>query len=221
MTTSTEEQDREAAWTDLTVPIWSGMPYNPDHFPPELTRYATIDVDSWEASKLEIDTHLGTHLDAPRHFVAGARGVDAIDVNVLIGTYDVVALPVHGAAGRVTRSDLPEDLGTRVLLATGWSETHMGQEVYFSDPPVLDPSAAEALISAGTRVVGIDGPTVDHDGEVHRRLLGAGCIIVENLTNLTTLGARAEVIILPLPLVDGDGSPVRAVGRPRPAPRSA
>jgi arylformamidase len=207
-----------APWIDLTLPIWPGMPYNPDHFPPELTRYATIDTNSWEASRLVIDTHLGTHVDAPRHFVPGGQGVDRLDLGSLIGASKVLALPDCGAGARITAAELPDERATRVLLATGWSETALGRDVYFADPPVLDLSAADRLVGAGTRLVGIDGPTVDLDGEVHRRLLGAGCVIVENLVNLTQLGSSAEVIILPLPLLDGDGSPVRALGRPADPP---
>jgi kynurenine formamidase len=44
-------------------------------------------------------------------------------------------------------------------------------------------------------------------------LLGAGVLIVENLTNLDAIGADLfQLIVLPLKLVGRDGSPVRAVG---------
>jgi kynurenine formamidase len=47
---------------------------------------------------------------------------------------------------------------------------------------------------------------------VHRAplLLGAGVLIVENLTNLDAIGA--DLIVLPLELVGRDGSPVRGGG---------
>jgi arylformamidase len=78
---------------------------------------------------------------------------------------------------------------------------------------VLSTAAAERLVAAGTRVLGIDGPTVDMDGVVHRILLRAGCVIVENLVRLTELDASTDVTILPLLIRGGDGSPVRAIAR--------
>ncbi len=197
-------------YVDLTLPIFAGMPYNPLHFPPEVSRY---EGDGWEASRLVISSHLGTHLDAPMHFITGGASVDQLDLTCLVGTYQVVQVPDQGPGSRVEADDLPLEIAERVLIATGWSETHLDAPEYFDSPPVLAPSAAARLIEAGTRIVGIDSPTVDLDGDVHRALLGAGCLIIENLTNLTQLGTAVEAIVLPLPLRGRDGSPVRAIGR--------
>lgn len=197
-------------YIDLTLPIWAGMPYNPVHFPPEISVYAG---DGWIASRLVVSSHLGTHIDAPKHFIAGAAGVDELDLDSVIGTYQVVQLPDQGPGSRIGADDIPPLTSRRVFIATGWSETHLDTTEYFEVPPVLDPSAAARLLDSGARVVGIDSPTVDLDGDVHRALLGAGCLIVENLTNLTLLGTAADAIVLPLPLRGGDGSPVRALGR--------
>lgn len=198
---------------DLTLPISEGMASNPDHCPPSISRYATIDRDGWEASRLVLDSHLGTHLDAPRHFILGGLGVGEVALDVLIGLFQVVHLEPLGSNATIRARDLPEDLAKRVAIATAWSETRLHSPDYFSVSPLLDESAAVKLVEAGTRIVGIDAPTVDRDGAVHRLLLRQGCVIVENLTNLTRLGDEAEITILPLPLRDGDGSPVRAVSR--------
>ena len=49
---------------------------------------------------------------------------------------------------------------------------------------------------------------------MHIKLLGAGIILVENLTNLAGLiGQTVEFFAFPLKMADGDGSPVRAVAR--------
>jgi kynurenine formamidase len=200
-------------YIDLTLPIWDGMRYNPVHFPPEITLFHTIESDTWESRRLVFSSHLGTHLDAPRHFIPGGASVDELDLDCLVGVYQVVPLNGQGKDSRISAEDLPSELSARVLIATGWSETHLNTPEYFDAPPVLDLSAAGRLVDSGTRIVGIDGPTVDLDGDVHRALLGSGCLIVENLTNLTRLGTLADTIVLPLPVRDGDGSPVRAIGR--------
>jgi arylformamidase len=201
------------AFIDLTMPIWAGMPYNPDHFPPELSDYATVATHGWQASRIVLDSHLGTHLDAPKHFVEGAAGIDQLDLHDLIGRYQVVRLAPVTAGTTISADSLPRRPASRVLLATGWSRDALGTETYFTHPPVLSTAAAERLAAAGTRVLGIDGPTVDMDGAAHRILLRAGCVIVENLIRLTELDASADVTILPLLIRGGDGSPVRAIAR--------
>ena len=190
------------------------MPSSPLHFDPEISTYTSIPKDGWEARRLTISSHLGTHLDAPKHFILGAADVREVDLEILIGRYQVLRFDDVVGGTTLTAQDLPDNLATRVLIATGWSETHLDSPEYFDNPPVLDESAARKLVDAGTRIVGLDGPTVDMDGEVHRILLGAGVVIIESLTKLTLLGSQADVIVLPLPILGGDGSPVRAVGRP-------
>ncbi|MBV9793553.1 MAG: cyclase family protein [Actinobacteria bacterium] len=198
---------------DLTLPIEPGMLSNPDHFPPEITLYATLERDGWTARRLVLDSHLGTHLDAPSHFVAGAPDVDQADLEVLIGTAEVIHLSGIEPGEVITAARLGPVTGRRVLLDTGWGGRGLAQAEYFGQAPYLAPDAAEALLAAGTELLGVDLPSVDLDGGVHVALLGAGCLIVENLTGLAALPGRCELTVLPLPITGGDGSPVRAVAR--------
>jgi len=98
------------------------------------------------------------------------------------------------------------------VLHTGWSK-QWGSPGYFSDHPCISSEAARFLVDCGVQVVGVDMPSVDREPyTAHRVLLGAGVLIVENLTNLDAIGADLfQLIVLPLKLVGCDGSPVRAV----------
>lgn len=205
-----------ARFADLTLPIAPGMLSNPDHFPPEITTYATLERDGWVARRLVLDSHLGTHLDAPSHFVAGAPDVDQADLAVLIGETQVIHLDGVEPREAVTAARLGPVNGPRVLLDTGWATRGQGPAEYFGQAPYLAPDAARALLAAGTQLLGVDLPSVDLDGGIHVALLGAGCLIVENLTGLDVLPGRCELTVLPLPITGGDGSPVRAVARYEP-----
>ncbi|CAM5697348.1 Cyclase OS=Streptomyces antimycoticus OX=68175 GN=SSPO_091480 PE=4 SV=1 [Streptomyces antimycoticus] len=105
-------------------------------------------------------------------------------------------------------------------MATGWSR-HWGHDDYLAHP-YLTPEAAELLVNAGIRTVGIDALSVCHPRRrfpAHRILCGAHAVIAENLTNLAplldaqTAGEPIEVSLLPLRLPAADGAPVRAVAR--------
>jgi kynurenine formamidase len=193
------------------MPISAGMLVNPDHFPPEITTYATLETDGWVARRLVLDSHLGTHLDAPSHFVAGAPTVDEADLAVLIGEAQVIHLDGVSPSEVITAARLGPVTGRRVVLDTGWSARGLSQAEYFGQAPCLAPDCARALLDAGTALLGVDLPSVDLDGGVHVALLGGGCLIVENMAGLGVLPASCQLTVLPLPISGGDGSPVRAV----------
>ena len=110
--------------------------------------------------------------------------------------------------------------GVVLLLCTGWSSKWKTDE--YPGHPFLDVEAAKKILEKGVRVVGLDTMSPDEivaggdTGHVHKIWLGSGGIIVENmngLENLLETNAHADwrVNLLPLRLVDCDGSPIRAV----------
>lgn len=104
--------------------------------------------------------------------------------------------------------------GCALVLHTGWDRS-WGTAAY-EDHPYLSAEAARALVEVGVRVVGTDALSVDETGgeafPAHEALLGAGGVVVENLTNLVAVDHPEPVLsVLPLPLRGVDGSPVRAV----------
>jgi kynurenine formamidase len=102
-----------------------------------------------------------------------------------------------------------------LLLRTGWEEK-WGQDEYFQGFPVFSKEATELLVSSGIKGIGLDtisvDPIEDSNLTLHHILLGAGCIIVENLCNLEEITDKVFIFsAFPLKFDKGDGSPVRAV----------
>src|SRR3954454_21542008 len=98
------------------MPISPDMPTNrPDHFPPTLNPYAHIEADGWAGTTITIDSHCGTHVDAPSHFVPGGIGVDQIPLEVLVGP----AQRVRVETDVVTAEHLGSVTGERVIVHTG------------------------------------------------------------------------------------------------------
>jgi len=103
-----------------------------------------------------------------------------------------------------------------LLLHTGWSR-FWGTDEYNRGYPALSPAAAEWLAETGLKGVGIDAPSFDAEDSaslpVHKRLLGAGMLLVENLTALDRLtGSDFFLSVLPLNIAGAEACPTRAVG---------
>lgn len=200
-----------AQYVDLSMPIRGDMPTNrPDHFPPLIAPYAYIEDEGWAGSEIRIDSHCGTHVDAPSHFVRGGLTVDQIPLDVLIGPGQKITVAPGTTA--VTAADIGTVAAARVIVHTGWSDLVADDEAgYLNSSTHLDAGAAEHLVRSGVRLVGIDCPSVDAPGcdRVHQILLGNGVVIVENLANTSAVPDGFTLIVAPLRLVDVDGSPAR------------
>jgi arylformamidase len=170
--------------------------------------------DAANVSRMVLGSHTGTHLDAPRHFFAAGTPVDALDLHVLIGTAQVVALP---CAAQITVDDLQHlDLtGVERLLFKTRNSALWDSPGFRTDYVALTAPAARLLTAHGVRLVGIDYLSVDayehQDFPVHRTLLGAGVVILEGLDLRDVPPGTYELCALPLLLQDGDGAPARVI----------
>lgn len=204
---------------DLSQELAPGMPVYPGSPPLQFRQEATLERDGYRETMVTLCSHHGTHLDAPAHLIAGGRTIDRLAPASCIGE---ALLLDCSEAGKTTievqelrRYEKVVGNYDFVLLHTGWSR-FWGDRRYFSGYPVLSEAAAHWLVAAGLRGVGVDAVSVDPlvapGLPIHRLLLGGGLVIVENLTNLAALPLRSFLFsCLPLPMKDGDGSPVRAV----------
>jgi kynurenine formamidase len=173
-------------------------------------------------------THVGTHADAPSHFVEGGQTVDEIPTARLCG--EATVIHVERPAGEaITRDDLESLAGPRLqpgdllLVRTGFGRLYHRPAEYL-DFPFLALDAAEWIVDRGIAALGMDTlspemPTArrpaGHGFPIHRMLLEAGVPIVENLYLEPVADlSRLAVQLLPLRLTGGDGAQVRAVATP-------
>ncbi len=205
---------------DLSHPISAEMPLWPGTPAPEISDLHTIGRDGFGERWLQLSSHTGTHLDAPAHIVEGAATLDRMPVDAFIGKGTVLDV-TQSQRETITLETLLEfraQIGQAefLLLHTGWSR-FWGRDEYNRDYPALSAETAEWLAGAGLKGVGIDAPSFDAwDSEalpVHRRLLGAGLLLIENLTALDQLADSVFLLsVLPLNIAAAEACPVRAVG---------
>ncbi len=196
---------------DLSLDIYTGMPYYPGDPQPSVEQYRHVSVDGVSLKRLALGTHSGTHIDAPAHFIAEGKTIDMLHPLAACGYAKTI--DVSGSLSNemvVTNADITRGGEDVLLIYTSYYGVHKRtQRGVF---PTLSKRFAEDLVEAGYKCVGIDSPTVG-DSEVHRVLLGSGVIIVENLSNrlVEVVSKKAYFICLPIRVTDGDGGPARAL----------
>src|SRR5215470_18057928 len=67
----------------------------------------------WQGSSFSMFARYATHVDAPNHFIEGAKGIDEAPIGRLMGAAALVPLDDHGAAKAIT-ADTLEDRGRHV-----------------------------------------------------------------------------------------------------------
>lgn len=201
---------------DLTQTIKPGMPVYPGTEPPLISRPCTIEQNGFVERKLTFYSHTGTHLDSPAHIIKEGITLDRLPLEHFFGP--AMVIDAAGIPGQEIPVELLNPLDGKkvdfVIFHTGWYHK-WGEPGYFQGYPVLAPETAHNLAQRGIKGVGIDAVSVDPvhvtDFAIHKILLSAGLVIIENLTNLKSLAGKEFILYcFPLKIEMADGSPVRA-----------
>ena len=116
-------------------------------------------------------THVGTHVDAPRHMIAGGKTLDQFPIDIFAGrgVYIKVANREFDL-GQVKKADIHKD--DIVLFHTGMSDMYHRREYYDNYTPISE-DIANYLVEKKVKMVGVDMCSVDHEpiGD-HKILLG-------------------------------------------------
>ena len=180
----------------------------------------------WQGSTFSMFAHYATHVDAPNHFIQGAKSIEQAPLERLIGPAALLELDDHLGERGITGNTL-EDRGRHLrkgdiaILRTGWTDACWGEPRFWKEGPYLELSAADWLVERGVRAVVYDfaeeyvvrkPPFVGKDCVVHHRILGEEIYNIEYVHALAKIRAqRLAIIAFPLKLVGCDGSPARVV----------
>jgi arylformamidase len=211
---------------DLSQQLATGMQVFPLHSPTHILPWAKHETYGFASEAIFCNSHAGTHVDAPYHFIKDAETVDELDLHRFFGPAVVFDLTDKPRRSLITDEDLarceqqvpiePDDI---VLLYTG-IDGALGSKEYISEYSGLSEAGAQYLIQRQVKAVGTDAPGIDHPEAracpAHYALLPKGVLIFENLAELGSLVATAgtkrfNFYGLPLKIRRGTGSPVRAM----------
>ncbi len=231
---------------DLTQPLSESTPViqlpPPFANTPGLSREQISKYDdagpAWAWYTLTLGEHVGTHLDAPIHWVTGQEGNDVASVppTQLIGpacVVDKTAQTEENNGYLLTQEDLErweQENGaippnSWILLRTGWGSRAQDETAFLNvkdngpETPGPDVEASKWLAEHpnvsgfGVETVGIDAGAAggfDPPFPLHNMLLGAGRLGLTQLANLDRLPVTGALLVVsPLKLVGGTGSPSR------------
>lgn len=202
-------------WIDISQPLhneiaeWPGdTPFTYD------VAYSKTETGSVNIGKLSTSTHMGTHIDAPFHFDDNGLKVLDLPIDLYIGRAHVVDVSGKESIGRADLENIDFGGAERILLKTG---SRPDSKVFPEKFTYLRPDIGPLLKERGVRLIGVDTPSVDPETSktvsAHHALNDNGVMILENIVLSGVEAGDYELIALPLPIKEGDGSPVRAVLR--------
>lgn len=164
-------------------------------------------------SSMQMVMHLGTHLDAPYHYVEDGKKIHELELDLFLGDTFVVVC----AKCVIGEADALRGIAsgcTRVLFKTPYSKAidlhdDMQEASYFSR------EAASAIAKSQIRLLGIDCWSIDKPKDVekfvHKTILGAGIAVLEGVSLTEVEEGWYFLSALPLSVLQAEGVPCRAV----------
>jgi arylformamidase len=211
----------KSEWIDISLPLYDSMVQGP--IEPLIPHIEFIlhrkKMNNVAMCQLNINTHNGTHIDAPYHFIEEGETVDRMNLDTAIGRARVIEIEdeVMIKTEELERHDIQS--GERILFKTKNSSRPERMKEFMRDSVYLSLAGAEYLVKKGIILVGIDyisigGGGMEEIDNTHLTLLNNGIYIIEDLDLSPVKAGQYEMICLPLRIKGGDASPARAIVRP-------
>jgi kynurenine formamidase len=191
----------------------------------------------WYWNNIHTGEHTGTHVDAPVHWATGKDGADVSQLALpqLVAPAVMIDMSEKAAADpdfllsiddvkawESTHGSLPAGW---LLFRTGWDERSTDAARFLNadetgpHTPGITPECARwlaeetPLVGLGVETVGTDAGAAhgfDPAFPCHHYFLGAGKMGLTQLRNVASLPPTGAVLVVsPLPIVGGSGSPAR------------
>ncbi|NRB21310.1 cyclase family protein [Candidatus Dependentiae bacterium] len=199
---------------DISWPISESMTGYKDRMSVHFEQLKTFSKDQVRSSRITLDSHTGTHIDAPAHFLSDGKTIDQIDRGIIIG--ECTVLDFMEVTDGVTKSDLEKKEikeGDIVLLKT--KNSSLGLDAAFDKNFIyLEKSGAQYLVEKKIKAVGIDYLGIERnqpDHETHTILMKHEIGIIEGLRLSHVEPQHYFFLCLSLPVVGLEAAPARAI----------
>lgn len=198
---------------DISMSIHHGMPVykNKDEKRPIIQVMQDFSTGSSYGSRISMDMHTGTHIDAPLHMIENGSTMDEFNIEKVVTECKVIDLTE--VKDKITEKDFNNkeiNEGDFILLKT----RNSFEEDFDFNFVFLDESGATYLKQRGIKGVGIDSLGIERSQkghETHKILLGDGITIIEGLRLKEVNEGKYLLFALPLKIMGVEAAPARAI----------
>ena len=171
---------------------------------------------AYNLSTLTLSAHSGTHIDAPAHFLKGAKTIDRYPAGYFVIPAHVVEVDDKESIKPNSLKNLEIMRSEALLFKTFNSMSGLSRSGSFSEKYVyMSETAAHLCIDLEVRLVGIDYFSIDRFSDdtapVHLMLLRNDVLILEGIDLKSVPAGSYTLFCPPLKLMGGEASPVRAL----------
>ncbi|MCF8564017.1 cyclase family protein [Alicyclobacillus tolerans] len=200
------------AFYDISMAIHESMPVYKNKAEKKPSFAVTSDFAqgaSARESRICLDVHTGTHVDAPLHMIPQGKPIDTISLEQLVTECRV--LDLTQVTGGIAAQHLEaHDIGSGEFLL--FKTRNSSVDGFDPEFVYLSESGAEFLVRQQVRGVGIDALGIERaqpEHPTHKLLFQANAVIIEGLRLLHVPPGRYRLIAAPLPLKGLDAAPAR------------
>jgi arylformamidase len=198
---------------DISMPIVEGMPVykNKPEKQPHIRIVQDFATATARESRIELDVHTGTHVDAPLHMLPQGGTMETLPLERLVRPCRV--LDLKEVSERITRTDLAKwniEAGEFLLLQTKNSL----QEAFDFAFVYLTEEGAQYLVEKQVHGVGIDALGIERaqpGHPTHKHLFRANIIIIEGLRLKEVPAGKYFMVAAPIKLVHTEAAPARVL----------
>jgi arylformamidase len=195
---------------DVTAPIFEGMPVYKNKSEKQ-PKFSTVTNDYVTESRVDMDVHTGTHIDAPLHMVKNGETFETISLEKLVGTckvFDITNVDDKISKNDIAHLDIQENDFVLFKTKNSFDDAFNFEFIYVAE------DAAQYLAEKKVRGVGIDALGVERSQPghpTHKTLFGNNIIIIEGLRLKDVPEGQYFMVAAPLKLVGTDAAPARVL----------
>ncbi|MGB8468508.1 MAG: cyclase family protein [Candidatus Babeliales bacterium] len=199
---------------DISWPLAAGVTEYKDRAQFKTTAFKTIEQNGARETIVLFNTHTGTHIDAPAHFLADGAAIDQVPLTQLCGTARVIDCTT--ANNCITREDLAAHQLQKdeIVLCKTRNSARKVDEPFDHQFVYVSEDAARYCVEQGIKAIGIDYLGIEFnqpDHPTHKILLSRNVVIIEGLRLAHVKPGVYQLYCLPLALPGLDGAPARAI----------
>ncbi len=158
-------------------------------------------------------SHVGTHIDAPKHFIKGGKALDQLQLDATIGQCQVIDM--MQVEDKITQQDVASiSIQAPIVLFKTKNSLLKVTDPFKVNFVYVASDAAEYLVAQNIKAVGIDYLGIERnqpDHETHKAFLSHDIPIIEGLRLEHVEPGLYQLFCLPLRIMNVDASPARAV----------